>query len=101
MKPDKTGHPLYTTYPDCNGLFTGSVWQGLVFFGQTGMNQSYPDLVLFVFCRHFLHLLDELPVLWFQPVKVLANKANAEEQIRITESEHTSVHSSCTWHVLG
>ena len=40
MKPDKTGHPLYTTSPDCNGLFTGSVWLGLVFFRATGKNQS-------------------------------------------------------------
>ena len=41
MKPDKTGHPLYTTSPDCNGLFTGSVWLGLVFFRATGKNQSF------------------------------------------------------------
>ena len=41
MNPDKTGHPLYTTSPDCNGLFTGSVWPGLVFFRATGKNQSF------------------------------------------------------------
>ena len=40
-KPDKTGHPLYTTSPDCNGLLTDSVWQGLVFFRATGKNQSF------------------------------------------------------------
>ena len=40
MKPDKTGHPLYTTSPDCNGLFTAFVWPGLVFFRATGKNQS-------------------------------------------------------------
>ena len=41
MKPDKTGHPLYTTSPDCNGLFTAFVWPGLVFFRATGKNQSF------------------------------------------------------------
>ena len=41
MKPDKTGHPLYTTSPDCNGLFTAFVWLGLVFFRATGKNQSF------------------------------------------------------------
>ena len=40
MIPDKTGHPLYTTSPDCNGLFTAFVWPGLVFFRATGKNQS-------------------------------------------------------------
>ena len=40
MKPNKTGHPLYTTSPDCNGLFTVFVWPGLVFFRATGKNQS-------------------------------------------------------------
>jgi len=40
MKPDKTGHPLYPTSPDCNGLFTAFVWPGLVFFRATGKNQS-------------------------------------------------------------
>ena len=40
-KPDKTGHPLYTTSPDCNGLFTAFVWPGLVFFRATGKNQSF------------------------------------------------------------
>ena len=40
MKPDKTGHPLYMTFPDCSGLFTGSVWPGLVFFRVTGKKQS-------------------------------------------------------------
>ena len=40
MKPDKTGRPLYTTSPDCNGLFTAFVWLGLVFFRATGKNQS-------------------------------------------------------------
>ena len=41
MIPDKTGHPLYTTSPDCNGLFTAFVWPGLVFFRATGKNQSF------------------------------------------------------------
>ena len=41
MKPDKTGHPLYTTSPDCNGLFTAFVWPGLVFCPATGKNQSF------------------------------------------------------------
>ena len=36
----ETGHPLYTTSPDCNGLFTAFVWPGLVFFRATGKNQS-------------------------------------------------------------
>ena len=40
MKPDKTGHPLYPTSPDCNGLFTAFVWLDLVFFRATGKNQS-------------------------------------------------------------
>ena len=41
MIPDNTGHPLYTTSPDCNGLFTAFVWPGLVFFRATGKNQSF------------------------------------------------------------
>ena len=40
INPDKTGHPLYTTSPDCNGLFTAFVWLGLVFFRATGKNRS-------------------------------------------------------------
>ena len=40
MIPDKTGHPLYTTSPDCNGLFTAFVWPGLVFFRATGKDPS-------------------------------------------------------------
>ena len=41
MKPKKTGHPLYMTFPDCSGLFTDSVWQGLVFYRATGKDQSF------------------------------------------------------------
>ena len=41
MIPDKTGHPLYTTSPDCNGLFTAFVWPGLVFFRATSKDQSF------------------------------------------------------------
>ena len=41
MIPDKTGHPLYTTSPDCNGLITAFVWPGLVFFGPTSIQRSF------------------------------------------------------------
>ena len=29
------------TFPDCSGLFTDSVWQGLVFYRATGKDQSF------------------------------------------------------------
>jgi len=40
MELDDTGLQPNWTHPDCNGLLTGSVWQGLVFFRATGKKQS-------------------------------------------------------------